>query len=135
MPYLDLAFGALDPDFADLVSVVRRAENVGSNGYDAPISTTYANVVATVIPGGKSLKRDDAAQHAPAEIDVIMPIQQVNVAGGSLRLQGVAEGFQPDLVVWKGDSYVVRDVNDYTRLGMGWVEARCESYDSEDQPD
>lgn len=134
MPELDVSDVASSIEFADFVSVIRRATSTNDYGEVVNASTTYDRVVATVVPVGKNLRRDPDAQFTPNEINVVMQLRQPNVAGGQLKLQGASDGFQPDIVVWNGDNYLVINTNDYSAFGGGQVEARCSSVDLGDQP-
>ena len=44
------------------------------------------------------------------------------------------QNFQPDIVIWKGDSYVVRALDDFSQYGAGMVTAECSSIDYVDSP-
>ena len=38
-----------------------------------------------------------------------------------------AQNFQPDLVIWRGNAYVVRTLEDFSQFGAGMVIAECSS--------
>ncbi len=42
--------------------------------------------------------------------------------------------YQPDIVKWKGDCFLVKSVDDYTQYGAGMVIAECVSQDFDDAP-
>jgi hypothetical protein len=54
------------------------------------------------------------------------------------RLRGESEStgteFQPDLVVWHGDSFLVKHVEDWSAFGPGFILAVCISIDVVDTP-
>jgi hypothetical protein len=52
----------------------------------------------------------------------------------SFPLQGPAPGYQPDQVIWHGDTYVVTSVLDYSKAGRGVVTALCQSIELIDGP-
>jgi galactose-6-phosphate isomerase len=53
----------------------------------------------------------------------------------TFRLRGPTRGFQPDVVIWNGNRYVVRDIRDWTQFGVGYIRAECESMSHLDHPD
>ncbi len=53
------------------------------------------------------------------------------------RLRGPAKDgstqYQPDLITWEGDSYVVKTIDPYPQYGAGFIQAIVGSMDSVDQ--
>ena len=45
------------------------------------------------------------------------------------RLIGVANGYQPDLVFYQGQTYIVRKPYNWSRYGAGFYAAECELQD------
>src|SRR5579871_6678910 len=101
-------------------TVLRRFETVNSYG-ESTVTTKQYPAVGSVTPGGdNSLSREDAFQ---TEAKTITVVTAFLLRGPSTNPAG--QNFQPDIVVWRGDSYVVRSLNDYSRYGAGLVEAEC----------
>ncbi len=124
MPFLDVASVLLDPDLADTFTVLRRTQTISTGGIasTSPILTLPAiGVVAAATPD--DLIRGDATQLMSKSITV----------DTIFALQGPAPGYQPDVVVWHGDNYVVTHIDDYSNFGAGFVHALCQSIDSIDQ--
>lgn len=44
------------------------------------------------------------------------------------KVQGVAPGFQPDHIMWRGVEYIVIDVGPYPQYGPGFWQVLCEAY-------
>lgn len=110
---------------ADTFDVIRRAEVVGANGLPTLTPTTTAGVRGAVYPAGdNSLVRDEAYSTQNEAIEVVT---QYRLRGASKDIGGVK--YQPDLILWAGAYYIVKDVNDYTRYGRGFVKADCIGYD------
>jgi hypothetical protein len=129
MPLLDVSDVLTDPDIAgERLEVVRRFETV--NGFGESVVTTKRYAVrGSVTPvGDNSLIREEAYQ---AEAQTILVVTAFLLRGPSKNPAG--QSFQPDVILWLGDSYVVRVLNDYSRYGAGMVEAECSSIDFIDE--
>ena len=50
----------------------------------------------------------------------------------AFRLRAQSQDSLPDLVSWRGDSYLVQTIEDYTNYGRGFVQAYCTSEDLQD---
>jgi len=114
MPDLDVTELLGDPDFCESVVVTRRAETVGANGRSS-VSSSTQTVQAVVAPGVSRTFRLPEGQGAEGTVTVHT----------TFRLTGPANGYQPDLVQWRGSQYTVMEVNDYSHFGAGFVEALC----------
>lgn len=123
MPSLDLSDALLEPTFQDFFTVKRRAETVSSQGFSVKIPTSFrANGVVT-ITSGNDLDRGPDEQHQGKSIHIVTRAQ----------LTGVAPGFQPDIIFWHGDNFVVQKVEDYSGYGLGWLQIEATSIDFLDQ--
>jgi hypothetical protein len=130
MPLLDVSSLLLDPDFAQPLTIERRTEVVGSNGR----ATITSQIVlpapyGVILPvdtaiGGNALERGPDEQHRGAALEVIT----------RFRLQGPSPSFQPDVIVYEGNRYVITIVNTLTKYGAGFIRAECSSMDSVDNP-
>lgn len=130
MPLLDVSDILLDPDIVETLTIQRRQANVGSNGRATKTVTTITPApVGSVQPqDAGDLERGSDQQNLPKEIQVIT---QFRLRGASQDGQG--NEYQPDLIVWQGDSYQVDSIEPWTAYGAGWVVAKCSSIDSLDQ--
>jgi hypothetical protein len=125
--FIDVADLILDPDIAgQLVTIYRRQEVVNTMGESQITATAIPNIIVQVSPkGNNDLIREDGYQTQSQTIEVIT----------SWRLRGATLDpttkliYQPDLVFWHGDYYVVRTVEDFTPYGAGLIVATCDSID------
>ena len=127
MPTLDVSDAWLCPEMSDFPSfdVIRRAETINGVGRSEVTPTLIPNLVGAIYPtGDNSLVRTEDYQLSRKTITVVT----------TFRLMETAPGYQPDLVFWHGDSFIVRDLNDYSAWGSGFVEAECTSIDLQDLP-
>jgi hypothetical protein len=125
MPDLDVSDAYIDPSTADRFTVIRRAETINGNGRSELITSTIPNLIGAVYPtGDNSLVRTEDYQISRKTLTVVT----------SFRLQLSAPGYQPDIVVWNGDNFIVRALQDYSGFGSGMIVAECTSIDSQDNP-
>lgn len=114
------AFGA---EMMDLFDVVRRQEVVSSHGRSSvPSPVTTKNVSGVVnSASGNDLNRLEEADRMRRNISVVT----------SFALRGPAKDgskvFKPDLVLWRGGTYVVKLLDPYPQFGPGFVQAICGS--------
>ena len=129
MPMINL-FPVLTNSYnLDTFSVVRRQETVSNFGISTVTSTTIAGQYGVVKPSNENdLKRLPDTDIFEKAITVItmFPLRGESETAGS--------EFKPDLVVWNGDNFMVREVLDYSNYAMGFVKAICTSIDRVDQP-
>ena len=125
MPMLDVSFLTVDPMLADTFNVARRTEVVGADGRPAITSVTTTGVLGVVTQEDPSkLTRSDDSQIADRCISVVT----------QFALRGVTSGFQPDLIIWNGTTYLVNSVKPYSRFGAGMYEALAGSMTAADVP-
>lgn len=125
MPMLSVSELLLDPDFADEFSVVRRSETLSTTGRSIQSSRTYTGVIGVVIPTTPNeLDREDSYEVMNRSITVLT----------KFRLRGEVTNQQPDVVVWRGDNYVVKAASLFVHFGQGYVKAECLSMDRTDAP-
>lgn len=131
MPQIDVTDVLTDPMVAgEMFTVIRREEVINNFGESvlAPKTITkdaYGNFInGSISPtGDNSIAREDAYQTQSKGIKVIT----------SFRLRGPSKvgvkSYQPDIVVWAGNNFEVRSLNDYTSFGVGMIEADCVGID------
>lgn len=115
-----------DPDVAgDAFTVIRRREIVGQNGVVTLQENRVDGVIGSVQPtGDNSLIREEALDAGAKTIKVV----------STFRLRGPSQStgeasYKPDQIVWRGDTYEVRVLDDWTEYGGGMVEAECSQID------
>lgn len=133
MPLLDVSWVTRDPMLADAFDVLRRQDVVGSNGRTVPtVVESFYDVVGVVTQQDAGmLMRKEEGQIIPRRIFVAT---QFALRGASRDGPPLPDGFQPDLVVWNGTTYVVVDVMSYQRFGAGVTQATAESMAAVDVP-
>lgn len=125
MAYLDLTDLTLDPEFSEQITINRRNEQVNSGGIST-LATKQFTATGVVYPtGANSMVRQDAYTRGQKSIKVIT----------KFRIQGPSIGYQPDVIVYRGDMFVVKTTDDFTQYGAGFIVAECVSMDLVEQPD
>lgn len=116
------------PYLADSVSVIRRQETLTTSGRNTLSPVTTNNVPAIVdVTGDNSLDRPFDGERQKKEIDVYT---RFALRGASLDNMN----WQPDLVLWHGDQFVVKTTEDWGAYGEGWTKAHCVSEDMTQVP-
>lgn len=122
MAEIDVTDVLIDSDVAgDAFTVIRRLEVVSQYGLSSSRLKHIPGVLGSVQPtGDNSLIREDAYDAQAKTLKIIT----------SFRLRGVSQSagpssYKPDRVLWNGDYYEVRVVDDWTLFGGGMVEAEC----------
>lgn len=133
MPLLDLSRVLVNPLLTDTFTVNRRTQAV--NNYGEASTTT----VATPDVGGVVFPSDENDLRRLPDMDVqakaITVITTFALRGESETGSGGGEvQFKPDVVVWNGNNFIVRVVEDYSNYGAGFIRAICSSMDRVDQP-
>jgi hypothetical protein len=124
MATLDVAWVTQVPEFVDAFQVVRRPETVSQHGRTETGAATITAFGTLYPTGDNELVRQEDYTRAAKTLTVVTPF----------RLRMSAPGFQPDFVLWRGGTYVVRNVRDYSQYGQGFVEAECSTLDAQDTP-
>ena len=123
MALLDVTIDALyDPMLFDSFKVQRRTDTVGNNGRTTQTTSTFSvqGVVTSTSPN--DLERLEGYQVTQRAISVVT----------KFKLQGEVTGMQPDVVIWRGDRYVVKHIDYYPQFGQGFYQADCVSMDKTD---
>lgn len=129
MPLLDMSTVLDDPNIIDTFAVLRRTEVVNNFGVSAVTAVSTPGVYGVVYPSNENdLKRFPDLQVQAKALTVITRF--------ALRGESEASGseFQPDVVVWNGDNFVVRALEDWSNYASGFILAICTSIDLVDQP-
>lgn len=120
---------AFGPEMMDVFDVVRRKEVIDANGRSTvPNPVTTTNVSGVVTAASKNdLDRLEDSDRMGRNIVVITPFA---LRGAS---KDGADVYKPDLVNWRGSSYVVKALDPYPQFGPGFVQAICGSVNVVDQ--
>ena len=121
--FLDVTEALLDPYLTESFSVVRREEAVTEQGRESTINTIFSNVIGVVtIADPNDLDR-------PSEYGVFT--RTISVIS-KFRLRGEVAGYLPDVVLWRGDHFVVKHIDLYPQFGVGFYQTVCTSMDRVD---
>lgn len=124
MPLVDVSELLFDVDFTDRFDIIRRAETISDTGRSQITSVTLKNQIGVVTSGSPNrLERLDTVDVMPRILHVVTRVQ----------LHGPAANAKPDVIVWRGNHFVVTQIEPYPQFGRGFSQARCESIDSVDQ--
>lgn len=122
MPVLDVSDLLTDPDFMDHFVVVRSVTTTDPDtgrGYEAQTAEDAFGVVTS--GSGMNLVRGSDAARGDGTITVHTTYQ---LTEGSRE-----DGTDADIVQWRGRSWTVVKIDDYSRYGAGFVVATCSLYD------
>lgn len=123
MALIDVTQILTDPDLVDTFSVLRRAQVTDSKGRVSLTTQTFNKVIGVVTSiSPNSLDRQTDYQTFGRGISIVT----------KFRLQGEVTGFQPDIVVWRGDNFVVKAIDNYPQMGPGFFQVECSSQDKVD---
>jgi galactose-6-phosphate isomerase len=117
MPQLDVSELMLDIDFLETGLICfRQQQTVGSNGLavNTPVQIPFNGVVTQIT--GAELRRNDVGELITGSILIC----------SRFRLLDGKSGSTADLVQRQTRQYVVTDVLNYSRYGLGFTEATCE---------
>ncbi len=106
-------------------SILRRQETVNVHGETVLQEVAMGPIIGAVQPlGERSLLREEAFSTQKNGITV----------WSNFRLNGVTREsngvtYQPDLIYWLGDYYIVRGQDDWSDFGAGFTKVECIGYD------
>jgi len=119
MALLDVTDVLFDPDFTDAFNIKRRTETVGTDGRVLVGTTTTASRGVVTMAGPNDLARLDDAQRMWRVISVVT----------AANLRGAVNGYQPDVIQWRGDDFIVASIDNYPQFGRGFTQAICVGMD------
>lgn len=129
MPEIDVSEVLLDSEVAgEEFIVVRRKDSANNFGEDVQQTLRFPAVGSVTPLGANSLLRQEAFQ---TEEKTIRVTTDFHLRAASKDETG--QGYQPDIVIWNGDAYLVRVINDFSNYGRGMVTAECSSIDYVDE--
>lgn len=117
MPDLDVSDILLDPDFAEIITVNRVVQTIGNDGIVVSTPATFTPVAVVTIGTPKDVIRTDSYE---------IGNNMITVHTRAFRLIQMSPGYQGDIVVWGGDSYLVKKSYNWSHFGAGFTMAECE---------
>lgn len=124
MPQIDVSFVLADPMFQDSFTVIRRSSEVGADGRAVATETQHPTKGVVTNQDPAELMRRDDGQFVPKAIFVASRFSFRQVSAETL----------PDIIVWAGVRYEVKQLYPYSRFGRGFNEVVARSLDAIDQP-
>lgn len=132
MPMLDVSAVLTSPMLMDTFLVNRRTQTVNNFGIASTTIQPFPGLFGVVYPSNENeLKRLPDLQVQEKAITVIT---RFALRGEAETSANPAVSFQPDIVVWGGDNFVVRKIEDWSQYGPGFILAICTSIDLVDAP-
>lgn len=112
---LDMSDLMNDAELMDRFTVKRRAETVDpASGLSGSTPTTFKGVLGTVCAASRNdLERLDDADRMGRNISIVTSFQ---LRGPSKDAAG--QIYKPDIVIWRGSSYVVKLLDPYPQSGF-----------------
>jgi len=130
MPMLNPAIHVLSsPMLVDTFNVIRRAENVNNSGESILGLTATVGVYGVVKPIGDRLDRKADADSDQKDLRIFTKF----ALRGEAR-DGVPTNWKPDLVFWQGNNFIVVNVRDWGRYGVGYIAAECNALELVSMP-
>lgn len=126
MPFIDVSDIINDVFISgERFNVIRRSDTVGINGETTIGSAPLCGIGQITPTGDNSMLREEAFTTDQKTIQVITTFK----LRGPAKDKYTQQNYQPDIVVWNGDNYLVRTLQDYSKYGAGMVVAECSSID------
>ncbi len=130
MPLINVIPAITSPMLVDSFSVNRRQQFVDNFGYASTTSVVTPNVGGVVYPSNENeLRRIPDLQVNDKAVTVIT---RFALRSESETVDGTE--YQPDIVIWQGDNFVVRKIEDWGSYAAGFFLAICTSIDLVDRP-
>lgn len=117
MALIDVSDVLIDPDFMDSITCTRYAQSVASTGMAANTATTSTFYGVVTSESGDILDRTETGERVKGSIVVHTAFRLRDGSGSSQTA---------DMITWKGSTYTVSNVNDYSHFGRGFVSAICD---------
>ena len=110
-------------ELVDSVVVRRRQETVGTTGRNIFTEATFSINGVVTMASPNDLERLEDYQRMSRTISIVC----------EFRLRGETNDYQPDIITWRGDNYIVVYIDSYPQFGAGFIQAICTSMDKTDQ--
>jgi hypothetical protein len=116
---MDMSDALHDPDMGDFVTVKRRVEAVSTaTGRSSTTDESIPNVFGVIAEASKNdLERLPEADRMGRNMSMVTSF----ALRGPAQVEGTQ--FKPDIVVWRGNEYLVKQVGPYPQFGPGFIQA------------
>lgn len=123
MATLDVSDVLLCPEFTDNYVIQRNVETLSDMGRSIITPTKIKSFGVVTMASGRDLQR-------LPDYEVLERVIKITT---KTRLQSEAKNVQPDIIIWRGDSYVVKDIKLYPQFGQGFYSVLAASIDLTDR--
>lgn len=119
MPLLDVSEVLADPDFNEVLNVIRRQQTIDMHGRAVLTETTFTpyGVVTSGNPDPLLRTVDYEAEKNTIRVHTTFVL---------IGVQNGVTDYQPDVILWNGNRYLVNKTWDYSKYGAGFIAADCE---------
>lgn len=128
---LDVSVALTNPYTLDRFSVLRRQEAINGFGEVIPGAILF-NGIPGVVYDEESESLDRRPDVDVQGKNIIVITNQFPIRGASVDSGGVS--WQPDLVIWNGNSYLADRPGDWSKYAAGFVKMKCCLWDSSPIP-
>lgn len=127
MAMLDVSIALTNPYTLDCFNLLRRKQNVNQSGGSRFEAVKFLGVPGIIYPEGLA----DLSRRAEVQFEnkSIVVISIFPMRGAS---EDADDQYQPDIIIWNGDNFLVKRVEDYSRFARGYVKVTAESVDLND---
>jgi hypothetical protein len=101
-------------------------DNFGYAAFTSAVTNNVAGVVYPASPNERTAMADLTVTDKAIGVITTFALRSVSEVSGT--------EFLPDIVIWHGDNFLVRSLEDWTAYGSGFVLALCSSIDLVDAP-
>lgn len=127
MPQLDVSVALTNPYTLDRFDVLRRIETVDASGLAQSTVSLLTKIPGVVyVDGDQSMKRSEDRTQQDKHITILT---RFALRASSKAVIPVPQSYQPDLVLWSKNNYIVESLEDYSRYGQGFVKASACIFD------
>lgn len=123
MADIDVSDILIDSDVITGFSVIRRKEKVNDHGRLVVESYIIPNLVGVI-----TFSDPNSADNGP---DYRINPRTISVIS-NYPLLGSIKGYQPDVIVWEDNHYVITEILPYRNYGIGFYESICTSIEKVD---
>jgi hypothetical protein len=133
MPQIDMRLALTNPYTLDTFDVIRRSQDVNSDTGELLLtSKTFPGVFGVVTPdlSLEDLERmtEEQRQGKALAITTSFALQAASEDAGQ-------QNFQPDIIVWDENNYLVAHLEDYSKYAAGFVRVIATLMDSQATPE
>ena len=120
MALLDVTSVLTDPDFVSEFTVERRIETVDNHGRSVQTIEKFSAIGVVTASSPNELERPEEYEKFGRAITVVT----------KSKLRGAIKNYQPDIIVWLGNRFVVKAIDLYPQFGAGFYQIEAEALET-----